>query len=187
DGAVIHLALNSDGVVDLTPLRALRGLQRLNLDGNNREKGYNAKVSDLSPLRGLPLKALYLHSARMTDLSPLHDMPLEELYIDHTAVRDLSPLRGMRLQYLDCSQCPVRDLSVLRGLPLKGLRCDIEPSRDAVVLRSIKSLQTVNGKFVAEFWKTVDAKIVEAADCLARGWDRAQAGKWADAEAEFQK
>jgi tetratricopeptide (TPR) repeat protein len=117
-------------------------------------------------LRGLPLKALYVNSSRVSDLSPLRDLPLEELFVERTEVRDLSPLRRLRL---------------------KILNCDFEPSRDAVAIRSIRTLQTVNGKSMEELWKRVDPKIVEAADCLVRGWDLAAAGKWDDARAEFQK
>ena len=49
------------------------------------------------------------------------------------------------------------DLSPLKGMPLKTLGCDFKPERDAEILRSIKTLETINGKPAAEFWKAVDA------------------------------
>jgi hypothetical protein len=43
-------------------------------------------------------------------------------------------------------------------LPLKRLSCDFQPERDAALLRSIKSLERINEKPAAEFWKDVDAQ-----------------------------
>jgi hypothetical protein len=41
-------------------------------------------------------------------------------------------------------------------MPLHTLSCDFKPERDAEVLRAIKTLRTINGKPVKEFWKDVD-------------------------------
>ena len=49
------------------------------------------------------------------------------------------------------------DLSPLKGMPLKELGCDFKPERDAEILRSIKTLETINGKPAAEFWKEFEA------------------------------
>jgi len=43
-------------------------------------------------------------------------------------------------------------------MPLKELWCDFQPERDAEILRSIKTLETINGKPAAEFWKEVEKK-----------------------------
>ena len=43
-------------------------------------------------------------------------------------------------------------------MPLKSLSCDFKPERDAEILRSVKSLESINGKPAADFWKAVDAK-----------------------------
>jgi len=55
----------------------------------------------------------------------------------------------------------VSDLSVLKDMPLKELFCDFKPERDADLLRSIKTLATINYQSAAEFWKEVDAKLLE--------------------------
>src|SRR5262249_45122185 len=123
DGVVIHLALNTRDVMDLAPLRALRGLQRLNLSFAKKGHEYEEKFSDLSPLRDLRLKALYFNSPRVNDLSALKDMPLEELYCSYSRVSDLSPLKGKQLTILDVDGTEVRDLSPLRDMPLKSLSC----------------------------------------------------------------
>jgi len=46
-------------------------------------------------------------------------------------------------------------------MPLKELFCDFKPERDADLLRSIKTLATINYQSAAEFWKEVDAKLLE--------------------------
>ena len=71
---------------------------------------------------------------------------------------DLSPLKGMKLEELHCDRTKVTDLSVLRGMPPKVLICDFKAERDAALLRSIKTLERINDKPAAEFWKEVDAK-----------------------------
>src|SRR5262249_61847021 len=95
-------------------------------------------VSDLAPLRGMALKVLSVaHCGRVTDLAPLRGMPLQLLWWGGSAVSDLSPLRGM---------------------PLKEVYCDFRRKRDARFLRSLKSLEKINGKAAAEFWKEVGGK-----------------------------
>jgi len=43
-------------------------------------------------------------------------------------------------------------------MPLKELSCDFNPARDTELLRSFTSLEHINHKPVAEFWKEVEAK-----------------------------
>ena len=107
------------------------------------------------------MKLTYLDCSvtQVSDLSPLKDMKLTSLGIDHTRVTDLSPLKQMPLAELWCARNPqLSDLSPLKGLPLKRLTCDFEPGRDTEILRSIKTLETINEKPAAEFWKDMDAK-----------------------------
>jgi hypothetical protein len=40
-------------------------------------------------------------------------------------------------------------------MPLKELDCDFRPGRDTAILRSITTLEKINGKPAAEFWKDV--------------------------------
>jgi hypothetical protein len=64
----------------------------------------------------------------------------------------------MLLTFLNCRGIDGLDLTPLAGMPLKTLYCNFQPDRDAALLRSIKTLETINGKPAAEFWKEVDAK-----------------------------
>jgi hypothetical protein len=85
-------------------------------------------------------------------------MSVDKLNVSYTAVKDLAPLRTSALNTLNCAGAPVHDLSPLINTQLQGLGCDFEPERDAAILRGIKTLQTINNKPVADFWKEVDAK-----------------------------
>src|SRR5262249_40988273 len=98
-------------------------------------------------------------STQISDLAPLKGMPLTELHCDSTAVADLTPLKNMPLTYLNCAKTRVADLSPLRGMPLKNLRCDFRPERDTDLLRSLKTLEQINGKPAAQFWKDVDGQL----------------------------
>jgi Leucine-rich repeat (LRR) protein len=62
----------------------------------------------------------------------------------------------MRLTRVDCRRSYITDLSPLKSMPLKELSCDFNPERDAKILRSIKTLETINLKPAAAFWKEVE-------------------------------
>jgi len=134
-------------VSDLSPLQGMP-LELLVCGGSN--------VADLTPLKGMPLKELWCGQTPVADLTPLKGMMLSELRIDNSKVSDLSPLRGMPLLQLHCDATSVTDLSPLKQMPLKHLRCDFKPARDTELLRSIKTLETINDKPAAEFWKEVE-------------------------------
>jgi hypothetical protein len=85
-------------------------------------------------------------------------MPLTFLNFVGTQVSDLSPLKDMKLTSLWSYATQVSDLSLLRGMPLKILMCDFKYERDAELLHSIKTLETINGKPAAAFWKEVETK-----------------------------
>ena len=55
------------------------------------------KVSNLEPLRGMPLTFLNIQATAVTDLSPLADMPLVELRFDAKNIDSgINVLRGMK-------------------------------------------------------------------------------------------
>jgi Leucine-rich repeat (LRR) protein len=132
-------------VSDLSPLRGMP-LLHLGL--------YLTQVSDLSPLKGMPLQYLNLGRAPVSDLSPLKDMrTLQRLVLDETSVSDLSALKGLSLTALRIRRTRVSDLTPLQGMPLQIIVLDYRANRDAEVLRSLKDLEQINDKPVAEFWK----------------------------------
>jgi serine/threonine protein kinase len=139
-GAITGLEFATNHIVDISPLRSLRQLNTLNcgcVEGRGRLSNLEplrglplttlvcnfTAVADLSPLAGMRLTALQCRQTPVYDLSPLHGMPIEFLHIRGAEVSDLRPLIGMPLYELACERTPVSDLSPLRGLPLKVLMC----------------------------------------------------------------
>jgi hypothetical protein len=131
-------------VADLSPLQGMK-LRELRCD--------QTLVSDLAPLKGMPLKRLMVPYTRVSDLAPLKGAPIEVLWLFRTPVTDLSPLKGMRLKEVGLTEVPVTDLSPLKGMPLTHLWITFRPERDAEIVRSFTTLQFINNKPAAEFWK----------------------------------
>jgi hypothetical protein len=134
NGVVTQLQFLTDEVQDISPLRALRGLESLNCEGTYPRKGV---LSDLTPLHGLRLKALLIDNTQVMDLRPLRDMPLTTLICGETRVADLSPLQGMRLQTLTLQNTKVTNLAPLQGMPLTSL--------DLFAARGISDLKPLQG------------------------------------------
>ena len=111
----IIAGLGKAGITDITPLKGLPMLE-LNLAEN--------PVADLSPLRRIKLEVLCLWDTPVADLAPLKGMPLKSLILFRTKkVVDLSPLKGMTsLTNLNCDGAGIRDVGPLQGLPIKDLR-----------------------------------------------------------------
>ncbi len=154
---LVLLNVQGNKVEDLAPLTGMR-LDTLLLFGNPWPN-YGKPIKSLSPLKGMPLTNLNLTSLEDGDLSPLQGMPLVSLNLAGIEIKDISVLKGMPLQQLVISNCQITqdsDFSVLKDMPLKDLSIDFKPERDTDVLRSIKTLETINNKPVAEFWKEVE-------------------------------
>jgi len=173
---VIGLAFVSDNVTDLSPVRAIEGLQILSCPGSAPGMG---RLADLWPLKGMSLTHLDVSNTAVKDLSPLKETKITDLKIagtpvvslvplkgtglaslacNNTRVTDLAPLAGLPLAFLDYSHIRVADVSALKELSLKAVHCDFKPLRDAAALRSIASLETIDGKPAAEFWEIEDAR-----------------------------
>jgi serine/threonine protein kinase len=163
------------GITDLSPLKGMK----LTFFTAQR-----TRITDLEPLRGMPLIWLDLYGAiGVSDLGPLEGMPLtylnvgdtfvsdvsvvaglkslRQLVLDDSSVSDLSPLRGLKLEELSFARNDVTDLSPIRDLPLRKLRLDFKPDY-AAFLRSLRGLQVLNERPVAQFWK--DDSIARAAE-----------------------
>jgi hypothetical protein len=144
------LSCSRNRAPDLSPLSGMKELEQLWITG--------VPLTDLKPLEGLKLRDLGLHATQVEDLSPLKGMPLKRLNIHQTRVKDLSPLNGMKLEWFCFYEQPVKDISVLKDMPLRGVECNFQRERDEAVLRSIKTLEIINRKPVAQFWKEVDGR-----------------------------
>lgn len=149
------LNISETGVSSLAPLAEVRTLEELAL--------HHTPVTDLEPLRGLPLQRLRLFHTDVRDLSPLAGMPLKHLELGHTQVVDLSPLVGLPLQILECSYTPVADFSPLaklrlEGLALQGVRVgDLSFTRDM----PLKGLVLAGARDTANFRSLREVKTLE--------------------------
>jgi hypothetical protein len=85
-------------------------------------------------------------------------MPLKNLNVHRTPVKNLAPLKGMALEVFHYGETPVKDISILKDMPLREVVCDFQRDRDEAVLRAIKTLETINGKPAAQFWKELPAE-----------------------------
>ena len=159
NGAVTALTVPTDEVADISPVAALKGLQILNCSGQHRPgkladltplRGLRLKalecrdtqVADLGPLRGMPLTVLLCNGTRVSDLSALQGMPLTVIRLQSTDVTSLAPLKGMPLTFLDLASARgVSDLGPLRDMPLEYLNVGDQPVSELAPLASLKSLR----------------------------------------------
>jgi hypothetical protein len=167
-----RLVFTDNQVTDLSPLRgmplktvdfqrnlAIKDLKPLEGMPLEHLECAHTNVADLSPLKGMKLKHLSCDQTLVSDLSPLRGMLLETLSVAHSGhVTDLSPLKGMPLQRLSWFGTAVSDLSPLKGMPLKEVHCEFQLERDGEFLRMFTTLERINGKAAADFWKEVDGK-----------------------------
>ncbi len=113
--ALLALDIKGTGITDLSPLRGLP-LKRLVAEG--------CPVTDLEPLRNMRLSTLDVNFSKVADLEPVRGMTaLQSLSLVGTNITDLGPLQGLpELNWANLSGSPVTDLTPLRGSPLRVLR-----------------------------------------------------------------
>jgi Leucine-rich repeat (LRR) protein len=179
-----HINYKGNGqLADLSPLTGMNlgGLTRLKLSFTMVGDAGMAHFEDCKKLTYLGLDGTRVSDTGLTNFKDCTN--LTYLYLGRTKVTDagLAHFKGCKnLTKLDLSETPVgdaglgnfkdcenltvlamyrtrvTDLSLLKGMSLKELGCDFRPDRDAEILRSIKTLERINGKPAAEFWKRYD-------------------------------
>jgi hypothetical protein len=170
NGAVTKLSFATNNVVDISPVRALAGLKELMCPGEGHRGA--GRLSDLSPLQGMSLTHFSCWATQVSDLTPLRGTSLDNLNRSQTEVSDLSPLAGMPLWELAINDTKVTDLSPLKNTSVARLLCTFVLERDAEILRSITSLETINGKPAAEYWRELDwARVAPPANVPPPGFE----------------
>lgn len=170
-GQITDFRICTDQIADISPIRGIPSLKKLECTGSHATLG---KLADLSPLQGMKLNALCCWNNPLSDLTPLQGMQLREFQAEHTQIASIEPLAKMPIGTLTIQNTKVRDLSPVRGMPLwicyidgsrvtdftpltatqvQLLRCDFNPARDESVLKSIKSLVRINSLLAEEFWR----------------------------------
>jgi hypothetical protein len=109
-----NLCLRDQVFADLGSLSHLGALEELDFNWANVKS-----VADLSPLASLHrLSVLHLGRCAVTDLSPLRALPLRKLVLGGSAVSDLTPLAGhATLECLAVDATPVADVTPLLTCP----------------------------------------------------------------------
>lgn len=113
-------------------------------------------------------KQLDAVSAKLKELNPNFDGALKsvinnghvtELVLNTDNVVNIMPIQALpTIKVLDCrgsqpGASSLYDLSPLRGLSIGHLQCDYRADRHSATLRAMRTLETINGQPVADFWK----------------------------------
>ena len=127
----------SGTIADLSDCRHMKNLHTLILD--------RQKITDLAPLKGLPLVSVSLCDNPIIDISALSGLgTLEELYIEGTQVNSLADMADMRaLRVLRLSNESPADLTPVADLPLEELCLIMIEENSAGILQELplKTLQ----------------------------------------------
>jgi eukaryotic-like serine/threonine-protein kinase len=168
----LYVGLPSEVLTDISPLCGIANLRSLAVVASNPGKG---RLSDLSPLKGMPLEQLHCRfNPDLRDLRPLRGMkltvldaegtgvdtlddlagmPLRLLILNSSRVRDLSSVRTMNdLREIRLAGCDVTDYKPLASIPLVAVQCDVWRGNCETVLRKHPTLQTINTVPVSSFW-----------------------------------
>ncbi len=109
------LWFNKSTFTDLSPL-ADHKIRRFWLSSTN------PNLSDLSPLKGMPLEAVGIEYSPIESLDPLRDMPLKVLRVNKFTGDKLEPIAGMDLEVLSLMWAEnITDLTPIKGMPLRTL------------------------------------------------------------------
>jgi hypothetical protein len=146
-----ELDLSCTSLLDLEALRGMR-LRKLRLFG----AGLDRRL-DLTPLKEMAeLRDLHAGSYQIWDLAPLRGLPLETVSLFGSGVTDLVPIAQKHLTSLDCRSTHrgTPDLFPLQRTSLRELWCAEKAARaSAEVLRGIKTLERINDKAAATYWR----------------------------------
>ena len=106
-----------------------------------------APLTNLPPIpKDFPLSELSLHDSKVRDLSGLRGLRLRTLWLTGTFVQDLRPLEGMPLSWLSLGgpNMTLTNLDSLRSLPLKRLDAHtLRGTPDVSALAAIPTLEQV--------------------------------------------
>ena len=169
------LQLSRTNITSLEPLRGMQ-LVQINL-------GYCRKVADLSPLRGMPLRYIYLYATKVNDLSPLRGTPLEEITCSGLDIVDFSPLRDAPLQVVTMDRNGASDLAFLANAPLRELNAhwtkiaDLSPLRGKLLKKldisqtNVSDLTPLRGAPLRSWRFTTTTASKTSARCwISRSW-----------------
>ncbi|NOY75160.1 MAG: protein kinase [Kiritimatiellaeota bacterium] len=116
----------------------------------------NTGITDLTPLKKLPLNELIVSNTNIKDVSPLKGLDsLRNLSIAGTKITDISPIKHLKLLMLDVSDTKIKDLRFVSKMPLKGLRLNNCRLRSYTFLRKLRYLNALEP---SELWRKIPGK-----------------------------
>ena len=125
-------------------------LTKLQKDNSKVNKQVFERLKNISNLK-LNLERV----KELTDISSLKGIPLKSLNISATGVSDISALKGMPLNDLSIENTKIIDISVLKGMPLRSVRLP-KNVKTVEFLRKVRSLRYINGSPSHLYWKKYD-------------------------------
>ena len=152
DDGLYHLSFFRKS--NISDLSVLKGIPLVGL------KFPDSQVTDLTPLRKFKtLRYLDMCQTKISDLSPLSGLPLDILNISVTDVRDLSPITNMPLRVLEIVHTPITNADVILQTNISYLMFDPErmPKELLDKIRA-KKIEVLNGLDHDRFWKNFDAR-----------------------------
>ena len=143
--------INDAGLSHFKNCKKLTLLDLSEVSVGDAELGYFKECEHLTRLglgRTLITDAGLVHFKNCKKLQHVNLLETKVSNVGLALLRDCKELTGLFI-----GSTKVTDLSLIKDLPLKELDFDFRPQRDAEILRSIKTLEKINGKPAAEFWK----------------------------------
>lgn len=103
----------------------------------------NTGIENLEALEGIPFMSLDLQGCPVSDLTPLKGMPLVELFLDNTKVQSIVPIEGAKLQQFFANGAPIDNIEVLAGMPLVKIN---------LFGTQVKDIRALEGAPLQEVW-----------------------------------
>lgn len=103
---------------------------------------------------------LNISNTSVKDLTPLKGFPIKELWLEHTPVDDLKPIQGMNITNLYINRTKITDISPLMGMPLKKIKLDPSTINNGWnALRHNSSLVNINSMTKEDFFEKYDGNV----------------------------
>lgn len=103
----------------------------------------NASLTNIDPVKFLPVKHLNLEGTAVTDLERIADMSLLSLNLSRTYVANLAAIKKMPLESLNISHTGITETEDIYKLPLKKLNIKNTRITELKSLKRLKGLQEI--------------------------------------------
>lgn len=110
---MVNLDLENSEIEDVSILDGLP-ISKLNIS--------RTRVKDITFLRDFKgLTELRMSKTAVSDLTPIKKLPIRDLRISNTVINDLSPIKNMPLRYLAVVNTPVTNIEIIAEMQIKDI------------------------------------------------------------------